>query len=90
MQLQPGIGAGPVAVYSDFTFADDPVHAAAGDVAQALVHEVVQALAGLLVGDLEVLHLRANPGGYFRVLLLRHIDLNVRHCFYNGLASILR
>jgi len=40
----------------------------------------------LVLRDLKVLNSSANG----RTLLLRHINLCVRHCFYNSLASILR
>src|ERR1700738_1382728 len=86
VRLQPGIRARPVAVDADFTFTDYPVNTAPRDVPQVLVHEVIEALPRLLGGDLELTHRCA----YFSSLLLGHINLDVRHCFYNSLASILR
>src|ERR1700676_1239359 len=82
MCLQPGVRPRPVAVNADLTFADYPVNTAPRDVTQVLVHEVVEALPSLLFTDLELPHGRA----YFGSLLLGHINLGVRHCFYNGLA----
>ena len=86
VRLQPGIRARPVTVDADFTFTDYTVNAAPRDVPQVLVHEVIEALSRLLGGDLELTHGCA----YFGSLLLGHINLSVRHCFYNSLASILR
>ena len=45
-----------MAIDSDFTFADNPVNTAARQVPQAPVHEVIQPLAGLLLGDLQEPH----------------------------------
>jgi hypothetical protein len=75
-----------VTVDADFTFTDYPVNTAPWDVPQVLLHEVIEALARLLGRDLELTH----GGAYFGSLLLGHINLGVRHCFYNSLASILR
>src|ERR1700722_732947 len=86
VRLQAGIRTGAVAVNADFTFTDYPVNTAPGDAPEVLVHEVVETLSGFLCGDLELTHNRA----YFGFLLLGHITLGVRHCFYNSLASILR
>ena len=59
-EREPGLGACPLAVHPHLALADDAVHAAARHPAQALVDVVVQPLAGLILGDLEVLHFGAN------------------------------
>ncbi len=84
-RLQPRLGAGSTAVDPHLSLADDAVNPAARNAPQHLLDEVVEALAGGRFGNLQMLNLGASRTG----LLLGHIDLIVRHCFYNGLASIL-
>jgi hypothetical protein len=74
-----------VSVDADFALADDAVETTSRHAGEAPLEVVVEALASLLFGDLEMLHARAafarnlrwRGGGY------------VRHCFYNGLSSII-
>src|SRR5689334_18354535 len=41
VSLQPGVGARAVAVYADFTFADNPVNLAPGHLPQSLVYKEI-------------------------------------------------
>jgi len=83
--MQPGVGARAPPVHAYLSFTDDAVHAAAGDLTQDPLDEVVQPLAVLALLHLQV----PDAGASRRILLLRHVDLVVRHCFYNGPMSIL-
>jgi hypothetical protein len=85
VRLEASIGARTVAIYADLALANNPVNAAPGQVTQQLVDEVVEALAGLILGHFQVPYTGPLPPG----LLLRHIDLTVRHCFYKSFGSIL-
>lgn len=90
MSLQAGIGARPVAVDPDFTFADYPVNAAPRQVPELAVHKVVQALASLVFRDLQM----TDGGACLRAarpnLLPGRIVIGVRHCFYETFESILK
>ena len=64
LRLQPGRRIRPLAVHPHLALADHAVDAAARHVPEALVHEVVEALSGLVLGDLEVLDGGAGFGGF--------------------------
>src|SRR5262249_21388169 len=85
VQLQAQLWANAAAVHPHFTFANDPVYAAPGDRAEAPLETVVEALAGLVLTHLEMLHFGAGSAG----ISCRHGVFFVRHCFYNGLSGIL-
>src|SRR6201999_3771024 len=90
MGLQAGVRAGAVAVDADFTFADYPVNPAARQVSELTVHEVVQALSGLVFCDLQMTDGRARFRAALHNLLPGRIVIGVRHCFYETFESILR
>ena len=85
-RVQARFGPRALAVHAHLALADHAVDAAARQVAQALLHVVIEALPGLLGAHLAVLDGGANFGDF----RLGQGILGVRHCFYNGLWSILR
>jgi hypothetical protein len=52
--LQTPLGTRPVAVHADLSLADHPVHTASRDATEVPLEVVVEALSGLLLGDLEM------------------------------------
>src|ERR1700730_15410468 len=78
-------GSGAAPVHTHLALADAAVHGAARQPPQALLNVVIEPLAGLVQAHLEVLYLGAD----LVWIGLRQGVLSVRHCFYNGLSSIL-
>jgi hypothetical protein len=85
VQLQTQLGTDASAIHSHFTFADHPVDATAGYRPETPLEVVVEALSGLFLTHLEMPDFGAGGAGVVR----GDGVFGVRHCFYNGLSSIL-